>query len=159
MKAHEMMKNQVVKVKEQDSVYEGIKKMLKYSISGLPVVNERNEITAFLSDEDIIAAIGKQNEIVLGTLFYADVFKVNPKGFEKRAQEILTLNVMAIAQRKVYTVKWDENIENIAVAMAKKKIKQLPVVRNGVLVGIISRSDVIRSTFQSINECLNKSVC
>ena len=159
MKAHEMMKNQVVKVKEQDCVYEGIKKMLKYNISGLPVVNDRNEITAFLSDEDIIAAIGKQNEIVLGTLFYADVFKINPKGFKERAQEILTLNVMEIAPKKVFTVKWDENVENIAAAMAKKKIKQLPVVRNGVLVGIISRSDVIRSAFQSINECLTKSVC
>lgn len=159
MKVHEMMKNQVIKVKEQDSVYVGIKKMLKYNISGLPVVNDRNEIIAFLSDKDIIASIGKQNEIVLGTLFYADVFKVNPKGFEERAQEILTLNVMEMAQKKVYTVKWDENVENIAAAMAKKKIKQLPVVRNGVLVGIVSRSDVIRSAFQSINECLSKSVC
>lgn len=159
MKAHEIMKNQVVKVKEQDCVYEGIKKMLKYNISGLPVVNDRNEVIAFLSDEDIMAAIGKQNEIVLGTLSYADVFKINPKGFAERAQEILPLNIMEIAQKKVYTVKWDESVENIAAAMAKKKIKQLPVVRNGVLVGVISRSDVIRSAFQSINECLNKSVC
>ncbi len=55
MKVHEMMKDQVIKVKEQDSVYVGIKKMLKYNISGLPVVNDRNEITAFLSDKDIIA--------------------------------------------------------------------------------------------------------
>ena len=76
-----------------------------------------------------MSEIGKQNEIVLGTLSYADVFKINPKGLQ-RAQEILPLNIMEIAQKKVYTVKWDESVENIAAAMAKKKIKQLPVVRN-----------------------------
>ncbi|MBB6443970.1 CBS domain-containing protein [Bacillus benzoevorans] len=159
MKAHEIMNNQVVKVKEQDSVYLCIKKMLQYNISGLPVVNERNELKAFLSDGDIMRAVGKTNEIVLGTLLYADVFQIDPKGFEERAQEILTLNVMEIAQKKVYTVKLDEEVENITTAMAKQKIKQLPVERNGVLVGMISRGDVIRNTFKSINECLKKSVC
>lgn len=151
MQAHEIMKNQVVKVKEQDSVESVIKKLIEYGINGLPVVNDRNEIVAYISDEDIIRYIGKPNDIVIGTLFFAQVFKVDEEEFEERAQKIRELNVMEIAQKAVYKVKWDEEIENIAEILGKKEIKKLPVVRNGILVGIISRGDVIRNTFKALN--------
>lgn len=46
--------------------------------------------------------------------------------------------------------KWDEPVENIASILGGKQIKKLPVERNGVLVGIISRGDVIRSSFKDL---------
>lgn len=57
---------------------------------------------------------------------------------------------MNIAKRKVVKVSQDEEIEDIAAILAKKHIKKLPVEHNAVLVGIISRGDVIRHSFQSI---------
>ena len=45
---------------------------------------------------------------------------------------------------------WNEEIENIAALLGKGQIKKLPVERNGVLVGIISRGDVIRHSFKAI---------
>ncbi|MCQ6273948.1 CBS domain-containing protein [Bacillus sp. V3B] len=156
MRAHEIMKKQVIKVKEHDSVQSVIRKFMEYDISGLPIVNDRNKIVAYISDGDIMRFIGKPNDIVIGTLFFAQAFKVDEDEFEERAQKVRELNVMEIAQKTVYKVKWDEKIENIAAILGKKQIKRLPVERNGVLVGIISRGDVIRNTFKSLNTCLKQ---
>ncbi|MNP73269.1 CBS domain protein [compost metagenome] len=60
------------------------------------------------------------------------------------------MNVMSIAKKKVTTVPWDEDIERIAAVLGKKQIKKVPVERNRVLVGIISRGDVIRHSFKSL---------
>lgn len=157
MQAHEIMKNQVIKVKEKDNVGFVIEKFIEHRISGLPVVNDRNEIVAYISDGDIMHFIGKHDDIVVGTPFFAKVFKGDVEEFEERATRIRDLNVMEIAQKTVHKVTWDEEIENIAAILGKKQIKKLPVERNGVLVGIISRGDVIRHTFKALNACLKKS--
>jgi CBS domain-containing protein len=159
MQAHEIMKRQVIKVKEQDSIHIVIKKFLEYGISGLPVVNDQNEIVGYISDGDILRYIGKSNDIVIGTPFFMTLFKVDEAEFVERAQRVRKLNVMELAQKKVYKVAWNEEMETISAILGEKKLKKLPVERHGVLVGIISRGDVIRNTFKSINVCLKTSTC
>lgn len=150
MQAHEIMVTQVHKVKESDTVRTVIEKFIENYISGLPVVNERNEIVAYISDGDILRYIGKHEDRIVDSFYYAFVIKGDDMEFEERGQKLLDLNVLEIAKKKVYKVSWDEEIENIAAILGKKQIKKLPVERNGVLVGIISRGDVIRHTFKGI---------
>lgn len=150
MLAHEMMITDVFKVKENDTVRAVIEKFIDYRISGLPVVNDRNQIVAYVSDGDIMRFIGKHEDWVVDSFFYAFVIKGDDEEFEERKRRILNLNVLEIAKKKVAKVAWDEDIENIAAILGKKQIKKLPVERNGVLVGIISRGDVIRHSFKSL---------
>lgn len=148
MQAHEFMVSRVYKVKDTDTVRAVVERFLEYGISGLPVVNERNEIVGYVSDGDIMRYIGKHDDVMVEAGFYFAVFKGDGEEFEERAQRLLNLNVMKIAQKKVVKVQWDEEIENIAAILGKKKIKKVPVERAGVLVGIISRGNVIRQTFK-----------
>lgn len=150
MKAHEMMITQVFKVKENDTVRSVIEKFIENRISGLPVVNDKNQIVAYVSDGDIMRYIGKHEDRVIDSLYYAFVIKGDDEEFEERKRRILNLNVLEISKKKVIKVNWDEEIENIAALLGKKQIKKLPVERNGVLVGIISRGDVIRHSFKSL---------
>lgn len=150
MKAHEIMVNPAYKVKETDTVRAVIEKFIKYRISGLPIVNERNEIVAYISDGDILRYVGRQeDQVVVGSLFFSLVFKGDQDEYEDRIRKVLGLNVMLIAQKKVYKVSWDAEVEDIASLLGKRQIKKVPVEKNGVLVGIISRGDVIRHSFQS----------
>lgn len=144
------MVRQVYKVKEGDTLRDVIEKFIKHRISGLPVVNDRNEVVAYLSDGDIMRYIGKHEDQVFGTYFYTAVIKGDKEEFHERVRSLLPLNVMKIAQKKVITVDFDEDIEQIAAILGKKRIKKLPVLNQGVLVGIISRGDVIRHSFKSI---------
>jgi CBS domain-containing protein len=150
MKAHEIMVRQVYKVKENDTVRDVIEKFIHHRISGLPVVNERNEMVAYLSDGDIMRYIGKHDDHVFGSYIYMAVIKGDNIEFDERIRSILPLNVMKIAQKKVVAVDWQEDIEQIAAILGKKRIKKLPVLRQGALVGIISRGDVLRHSFQSL---------
>lgn len=150
MQAHEIMIKQVHKVKESDTVRSVIEKFIEYRISGLPVVNDRNEIVGYISDGDILRFIGRHEDRIVDSFYYAFVIKGDDMEFAERGEKILDLNVLEIAKRKVYKVTWDEEIENIAAILGRKQIKKLPVERNGVLYGIISRGDVIRHTFKGI---------
>ncbi|WP_373460385.1 CBS domain-containing protein [Paenibacillus sp. V4I7] len=150
MKANEIMVRQVYKVKEGDTVRVVIEKFIKHRISGLPVVNDRNEVVAYLSDGDIMRYIGKHDDHVFGSYFYTAIIKGDNEEFHERVRSLLPLNVMKIARKKVFTVDSEEEVEQIAAILGKKRIKKLPVLHQGVLVGIISRGDVIRHSFQSI---------
>jgi CBS domain-containing protein len=150
MQAHEIMINQVHKVKETDTVRTVIEKFIEHRISGLPVVNDRNEIIAYVSDGDIMRYIGKHENLVVNSFSYAFVVNGDDEEFEERKRRLMNINVLDIAKRNVLKVSWDEDIENIAAFLGKKQIKKLPVERNGVLFGIISRGDVIRHSFRSI---------
>jgi CBS domain-containing protein len=150
MKAHEFMIRQVYKVKEYDTVRTFIEKCIEHRISGMPVINDRNEIVAYLSDGDIMRYIGKHQDLIMDSFFQVNVIKGDEDEFDERTRRLLNLNVMAIAKKKVITVPWDEDIEVIAAILGKKQIKKVPVERNRVLMGIISRGDVIRHSFKSL---------
>jgi CBS domain-containing protein len=150
MQAHEIMISQVYKVKESDTVRSVIEKFIENRISGIPVVNDKNQIVAYVSDGDIMRYIGKHEDRVIDSFYYAFVIKGDDEEFEERTKRLLNLNVLEIARKKVFKVTWDEELENIAAILGKKHIKKLPVERNGVLVGIISRGDVIRNSFKAI---------
>lgn len=149
MKAHEIMIRQVHKVKQQDTLRDVIEKFIKYNISGLPVVNERNEIVGYISDGDIMRYIGHREDVVVDSFYYSIVMRMNDGKYDERIERLLRLNVMELSRKKVVTVSQDEDVEQIAAILGKKRIKKLPVHRNGVLVGIISRGDVIRHSFGS----------
>jgi len=150
MFAQDFMIDQVYKVKGSDSVRTVIEKFIKYRISGLPVVNDANEIIGYVSDGDIMRYIGKHNDIVIDTIWNAFVIAGDDEDFSQRVQRLLKLNVLEIAKRKVVKVQWNEEVENVAAILGRKQIKKLPVERDGVLVGIISRGDVLRHAFKSI---------
>lgn len=104
MKAHEFMITQVYKVKEYDTVRTFIEKCIQHRISGMPVINDRNEIVAYLSDGDIMRYIGKHDDIIVDSFFQLNVIKGDEDEYEERTRKLLNLNVMAIAKKKVITV-------------------------------------------------------
>lgn len=150
MQAHEIMNKNVFKVKEYETVRSVIEKFIEHGISGLPIVDDRNVIVGYMSDGDIMRYIGKHKDILIDTFYYTSVIKMDDEEFDERAKNILDLNVMRVAKKNVQKVSWDEEIENVAAILGNKRIKKLPVERNGVLVGIISRGDVIRHVFKAM---------
>nr|WP_240353818.1 CBS domain-containing protein [Cohnella algarum] len=138
----------VYKAKETDSVRSVIEKFIEFRIGGMPVVNERNEIVAYISDGDIMRYLGRNRNSISDFVYAYATFNGFADSFDDRTRSLLETNVMAIARKKVITVAWDEEIENIAAILGKKQIKKVPVERKGALVGIISRGDVIRHVFK-----------
>jgi CBS domain-containing protein len=152
MKASDVMNTQVYKVKETDTVRMVIEKFIDHGISGMPVVNEANAIVGYISDGDIMRFIGKSEQGMFDAIAYAFVIQLEDfqEPFEERTKRLLNLNVMELARKRVVTIDWDRDVEDVAAILGKKRIKKLPVVRNGVLVGIISRGNVVRHAFKNL---------
>ncbi|AFS71879.1 MULTISPECIES: CBS domain-containing protein [Exiguobacterium] len=148
MKAYQSMKETVITVNEQDTIRTVVERFITSGISGVPVVNDQQEVVGYISDGDIMRVIGKHKDIIVDTFLYVDVIKGDDKNYEERVRHILTRPVMDMARRKVVTANVETEMEEIAATLGAKRIKKLPILKDGKLVGIISRGDVIRHSFK-----------
>lgn len=148
MKAYQSMKKTVITVSEQDTIRTVVERFITSGISDVPVVNEQQEVVGYISDGDIMRAIGKHKDIIVDTFVYVDVIKGDDENYEERVRHILNRPVMEMARRKVVTATVETEMEEIAATLGAKRIKKLPILKDGKLVGIISRGDVIRHSFK-----------
>jgi CBS domain-containing protein len=144
-KAQEIMIDQVITVGENDTVNTVLRAFVNYRISGVPIINPKNEPVGFISDGDIMDYIGYHDPIT----FFSDIASysatwVETASFEDKIKDLKNLNVMKIATKRVIAVQFNEAIDKIAKILGNKKIKKVMVVNDKKLVGIISRGDIIR---------------
>lgn len=150
MKAHEIMNEPAISVLKHETVRAVVEKFIKHGISGMPIVNENHGIVAYVSDGDIMRYIGKHQDYIYEAFFFISFNYGDEEGFEERAKKVLDLNVMDIAKKSVIKTTWDTSVEDIAAVLGEKKIKKVPVERDGKIVGVISRGDVIRRSFGAL---------
>jgi len=60
------------------------------------------------------------------------------------------VSVRSIMSKKLITVTSDKRVEEAAKLMAAKQIKKLPVLEDGSLVGIVTQTDIVASTFDFV---------
>lgn len=147
MNAADIMIRQVVKVKEYDTVKEVLERLIAYRISGLPVVNDRNEIVGMIGYRDIMKRIGRFEPMII--LAVCNPFMPLPVFYDEEELEhklycLISRNVMEVANRHVPVVHMNAEIDEVAALLGKKYVNKVAVENNGALVGLISRGDMMR---------------
>jgi len=143
MKISEIMMKDVYSVHLTATIGEVLTLMVDHKVSGVPIVDDNNAVVGFISDGDIMKFIAKQDPRIIDMTSFITVW-YDTETFEKKLQDLRNLNVMELAQTKVISVEEDFEIDEVAKILGKKKIKKVPVLKNGLLVGVASRSDIIR---------------
>ena len=139
------------------TVREVTERLVECKTSGLPVVDARGAVVGFVSDGDVLAAVGKQYapaSNLTGTLAALR----DMRGFDERFADALSANVMDIAAKPVVSVGEDASIDDVCTLLASKRIKKVPVVEAGRLRGAISRSDVVRAFMLAVAEHTPESI-
>ncbi len=113
--AKEIMVRQVVSTRPSCTVEEVTRVLYHHGISGLPVCDENHCVIGIVTEADILGRTTGQETV-------ADIMKTH-----------------------VFTVAEETPLQEIAVLLTEKKIKRVPVVVEGKLVGIVSRADVVRA--------------
>jgi len=129
------------------SVAEAAKLMLDNRISGLPVVDANGVLVGIVSEGDFLRRSELNTERKRSWLLewlaspgkIADEY-VRTHG--RRVEEVMTSPVSAIAPTA--------SVSDAVRLMERQDIKRLPVVANGRLVGIVSRSDLLRALSQAL---------
>ena len=126
-----------------DTTVEAVAKLLyEKQISGLPVVDAQGRVLGILSEGDLMAhtaAIGSGKPRSWWLRFFSDT--------ASRAEEYLKTHGRTAADvmsRSPMTVAPDASLADVARLLEKQRIKRLPVVDGGKLVGIVSRANLLR---------------
>ncbi len=117
--------------------------MQKTETSGLPLVDDAQHVVGFLSDGDILKYLARHESSYEEGSGYAIMFETN--SFQDRIKNAYELEAMKLATKSVITVDADERAEDAFRVLSEKKIKKAPVVREGILVGTLSRRNIMKA--------------
>ncbi len=149
--ASDVMNRQPVCALDTATMEEVIRLMDENQTSGLPVVNGEGALVGFVSDGDVASYLGKTEISLLDSTLLNGYRYVDDENAVTRLRELLALNVMAVATRRVVAVEADTPIDEVCTLFAAKRIKKVPVVKDGKLVGALSRRNIMRSLAEAID--------
>ncbi len=147
------MDREPVLVYDTATLREVLDKLAATSTSGLAVVDADKTVVGFVSDGDIMRYMGDSSgQVGDVTMFVHRIF--DDDDLFDRALSLLTLNVMTIATKKVISVSSDMPINYACRIFAEQRLKKVPVIDDGKLVGTLSRRNIV----QALNATLQAAV-
>jgi CBS domain-containing protein len=142
MKVSDLMTKDVVSVKPETTLREAATLLVERRISGVPVVNDDDEVVGVLSEADILVKAGGRSSRhrLLGWLLEPD-FGDEDKIRAETVGEAMSAPALTIAAHRP--------VHEAARLMVGESVNRLPVVEDGKLIGIITRADVVRAFSRS----------
>jgi len=146
--AKDIMTREVVTVLEETSVNDLAKLLSEKRISGVPVMNDNGNMMGIVTENDLIDQTKKVHIPTVVGILDSFLFLESPKKLNEDLQKMAGIKAGEICCREVISVEEETPLDEIATIMAEKKIHTLPVTSSGELVGIIGKSDIIRTLAQ-----------
>lgn len=138
-----VMFSDVYSIPAKATAYDALVAMAAKRTSGLPLVNEDGTLAGFLSDGDVLRAISDESVDKLDMAYVYSVWQRNGS-LEASLDKLKDVPALSLATRKVVSVEVDEGLDAVCAKLSEANIKKLPVTRDGAVVGVISRSNVLR---------------
>lgn len=149
--AGDLMTRDVAVVHPETSLLLAVRLMAQRRISGMPVVDDDGAIVGMLTEGDLLRWHDSYTDRQARWLdMLADGLDLAPTFLEGiREQNCRVKSVMASG---AMTVTEDTPAREIAHLLHERNIKRVPVLRDGRLVGIVARSDLVRALAQKLGE-------
>jgi CBS domain-containing protein len=141
MRVKDLMKTSVVTVSPDTSVKHAAQIMLEKKVSGIPVVDDRHMLVGMITEGDLL----RRREICAQ-------MPVGPSESDKRSRaeraadfvKSHSWKVADVMTKGVIAVEEEAPVGRVAAMMDEHHVKRIPVTREGRLVGIVSRVDLLR---------------
>lgn len=155
MKAADIMTGSPITVKSDSTVMEAVRLMLQRKFSGLPVVDDAGKVVGIVTEGDLLrrAETGTQRRRPRWIEFF-----VGPGRLATEYAHACGHRIDEVMTQPVLTITEDRPLDEIVNIMERHQIKRLPVVRDGKLVGIVSRANLLRALASVARETKPASV-
>lgn len=141
MRAADVMTTNVCVASPEAPIHEIAREMWDRRISAVPVVDDEDRVLGVVSEGDLVrrAELGTDRRSWWLDLFTSDRSLAGDyvKTHGRTARDVMTKPAVTVAE--------DVDLAEIARLLETKRIKRVPVVRDGKLVGIVSRADIVRA--------------
>jgi CBS domain-containing protein len=142
MQAKDIMTTPVISVSDTSTVQEVAAILLDRRISAVPVVDSSGNVVGIVSEGDLMhraeAGTGRHRSWWLS--LFADkqtLAREFVKEHSRKASDVMTRNVITAAP--------EAELSAIATLLEKNRIKRVPIIENGRLVGIVSRANLLHA--------------
>lgn len=125
--AGSIMTTDLVTVRASDSIEEAIELLLNQRISGLPVVDDEGRLIGVITEFALLAVT-----------------------YDKRVKNHTVSQHMT---REVITVDVNDPVDRIADLCIVHRVRRVPVMQDGRLIGVIARRDVLRALVEEPVAC------
>lgn len=141
MNAGEVMSHNPIAVPAEAGLTEALRLMFDHRISGLPVVDSKAALVGILTEGDLLrrSELGTagQRSRWLDLLMTGRLASEYVRTNTRRVSEIMTHDVVSVAE--------DTPLPQVVRLMERHRIKRVPVMRDGALIGIVSRADLLHA--------------
>jgi CBS domain-containing protein len=139
----------VITVGADATVSEAAKLLADHGISAVPVVDKESRVIGMVSEGDLLhrAETGTERrsswwlEMMSSTNKLAGEYIKSHSG---KVKDVMTRDVLSVTE--------DTPLADIAVLLETNRIKRVPVLRDGKLVGIVSRANLVRALAMTISQ-------
>jgi CBS domain-containing protein len=142
MKAKDVMTRKIISVAPEATILQAARLMLQHHISGLPVIDRAGQLVGILSEGDFLRRRETQTvrrrsrwlEFLMGPGRIAAEYV---HSHASKVSEAMTTDVQSVSE--------DTPLEEVVEMMERHRIKRVPVMRGGMMVGIVTRSNLIHA--------------
>ncbi|HOW35235.1 MAG TPA: CBS domain-containing protein [Candidatus Omnitrophota bacterium] len=141
IKVKNIMTRSVITMREDETLSSLADLLIRTKISGAPVLNGVGEMTGIVTITDLLNLMGK----------------IKDGSFVHDNQSLRKdLSVKAVMTKNVSTIAEEATLLDAVNMMCTKKIHTLPVVKEGALIGVLGRRDVIMYFYAAVRESIEE---
>lgn len=142
MRARDLMTSDPVTVPPDTPLEAVAALMADRAISGLPVVDAEGRLLGIVTDGDLMRRLAAKEDSpvsFIATLIGANADQAQryARTHGRRVRDVMTTDLA--------TVEEDATVEEVAKILETRRIRRVPVLREGRLAGVVSRADLLRA--------------
>lgn len=146
MRVGEIMSSPAITVAADTDIRQVARIMRENQISGLPVVDGDNKLLGTITELALIRrnAPLKKPQYIAVLSAYIPVNLDDHRDYQRQLKRAMALNAGELMSERVKTVQSDTPIESALEMMLDPEITLLPVIEDGRVVGVVTRTDIVR---------------
>lgn len=147
MKVSEIMREPVITITQERTLEEVAEKMLNNHVGGLPVVDDEGKIVGMVTESDFSA---KEHAIPFSRTYAPQLFGewMSKEGVDKAYEAARSIQVKEIMSSPAVTIQEDDTVAEAVRQMLEHHVHRMPVVRDDVPIGMVSRHDLLKLVVQ-----------
>ena len=145
MQVRDIMNINAIRILDGSTMAEAAELAAMSNASGLFVVDDEDTFIGVLSEGDMMkAALPEMSEVMDVGRSLRDTYDI----FSEKGAKLGSEPIDSLLIRDPITLKPEDPLFKAVTTMAVKKMRRLPVVKNGKLVGTVSRGDICKAVFK-----------
>lgn len=130
-----------ITVRPDTTLGEASRRMIEHGVHALPVVSETNEVLGMVTHVELLRHL---LPLYVKRMSSGAYRAVRATGEVAAAPDPHDMPVREVMDRSVLCVSEDQALSDVATMMINRNIDRFPVVREGALVGFLTRGDIVR---------------